>query len=82
MTFLLMVINFTLIITKLKVIFDFWLITAIFFAIVLFYGLKIMTVKFIGALFKLQDLAKLAVFFSLLFDKTFDKLQVVILFIL
>ena len=71
LTFLLMVINFTLIITKLKLALEFWTIIAILFSVVLFYGFKIIIVKFLGILFKVQDLAKLAVFFSLLFDKTF-----------
>jgi hypothetical protein len=71
LTFLLMAINFTLIITKIQEIIDVWSIVLVFCLVVLFFSLKLMLIKFLGFLFKVKDLAKLAVFFSLLFDKTF-----------
>ena len=70
LTFLLMSINFTLIIAKLQVLIDLWKIILLFFLVVLFFLLKIVCIKFLGFLFKVKDLGKLIVFFSLLFDKT------------
>ena len=70
-TFLLMSLNFTLIIVKFKNIIDLQSIITVFFLVLLFYLVKITSIKFLGFLFKLRDLSNLAVFFSLLFDKTF-----------
>lgn len=70
LTFLLMTINFTLIIAKFQVIIDLWKVITIFFLVALFFLLKLIVIKFLGFLFKIQDLAKLGIFFSLLFDKT------------
>jgi hypothetical protein len=69
-TFLVMSINFTLIIAKIQVLIDLWKIILLFFLVVLFFLLKIVCIKFLGFLFKVKDLGKLIVFFSLLFDKT------------
>ena len=69
-TFMLMTINFTLIIVKFQGIIDIWKIAAVFFLVVFFFLSKIVLVKLLGFLFKVKDLAKLAVFFSFLFDKT------------
>ena len=70
LTFLLMAINFTLIISKFQAIIDLWEIGLVFALIVLFFLLKLILIRFLGILFKIQDLGKLAVFFSFLFDKT------------
>ena len=70
LTFLLMTINFTLIIAKFQAIIDLWKVISIFFLVALFFLLKLIVIKFLGFLFKIQDLAKLGMFFSLLFDKT------------
>ena len=69
-TFLLMVINFTLIIIKINTVVDLYLILRLLCLVVLFFLIKIFLIRFLGALFKSTDLAKLIVFFSLLFDKT------------
>ncbi|MAU36187.1 MAG: hypothetical protein CMD14_02305 [Flavobacteriales bacterium] len=71
LTFLLLAVNITLIITKLKSTNEFWMIIKIFCSVLLFYFVKVLIIKLIGILFKNHDLAKLTVFFSLLFDKTF-----------
>ena len=70
LTFLLMAINFTLIITKFQAVIDFPTIVSVFFLVVLFFLLKLILIKLLGFFFKVKDLAKLAIFFSLLFDKT------------
>ena len=70
-TFLLMCLNFTLIIVKLKNIIDLHSIISVFLLVILFYIVKIISIKFLGFLFKVTDLSNLAVFFFLLFDKTF-----------
>ena len=70
LTFLLMTINFTLIIAKFQAIIDLWRVISIFFLVALFFLLKLILIKFLGFLFKIQDLSKLGIFFSLLFDKT------------
>ena len=70
LTFLLMTINFTLIIAKFQGIIDLWRVVLVFFLVVLFFLLKLIFIKLLGFLFKVKDLAKLAIFFSLLFDKT------------
>ncbi len=71
LTFLLLAINLTLIIAKLLDLIDLWPIIFVFFIIVIFYLLKIILIKLLGLLFKVNDIAKLVVFFSLLFDKMF-----------
>ena len=70
LTFLLMAINFTLIITKFQAVIDLPTIVKVFFLVVLFFLLKLILIKLLGFFFKVKDLAKLAIFFSLLFDKT------------
>ena len=70
LTFLLMAINFTLIITKFQAVIDLLTIVSVFFLVVLFFLLKLIIIKILGFFFKVKDLAKLAIFFSLLFDKT------------
>lgn len=70
-TFLLMNINFTLIIAKLNLVTNIQEIAFLFVIIGLFFFIKVVSIKLFGALFKLKELARLAVFFSLLFDKTF-----------
>ena len=70
LTFLLMAINFTLIITKFQAVIDFPTIVSVFFLVLLFFLLKLILIKLLGFFFKVKDLAKLAIFFSLLFDKT------------
>jgi hypothetical protein len=70
LTFLLMTINFTLIIAKFQATIDLEPIFLLLSLIGLFFLVKVMIIKTLGVLFKVKDLAKLAVFFSLLFDKT------------
>jgi len=70
LTFLLMTINFTLIIVKFQEVSNLCRISLVFFSVVLFFLFKQAIVKVLGRLFKVKDLAKLAVFFSFLFDKT------------
>ena len=70
LTFLLMAINFTLIITKFQAVIDLPTIVSVFFLVLLFFLLKLIFIKLLGFFFKVKDLAKLAIFFSLLFDKT------------
>ena len=70
LTFLFMVINFTLIISKYKEISDFRNIVLILILVISFFLLKKIIVILLGFLFKLSDLARLTVFFSFLFDKT------------
>jgi len=71
LTFLFMVINFTLIILKLKEISDFGNIALMLILVSSFFLLKKTIILLLGFLFKASDLAKLTVFFSFLFDKTF-----------
>ena len=71
LTFLVLAINLTLIIVKLLFLIDLWSIICVFFIVIIFYLLKIVLIKLLGLLFKVKDLAKLAVFFSFLFDKAF-----------
>ena len=70
-TFFLMIINITLLIVKVKEILGLWKIFYVFCFVVLFYVIKITIIKSLGHLFKLNDISVLAVFFSLLYDKTF-----------
>ena len=70
LTFLLMAINSTLIITKFQAVIDLPTIVSVFFLVLLFFLLKLILIKLLGFFFKVKDLAKLAIFFSLLFDKT------------
>ena len=70
LTFFLMAINFTLIIAKFQATINLWIIASIFLLVVLFFLLKLMLIKILGFLFKVKDITRLAVFFSLLFDKT------------
>ena len=68
-TFLLMTINFSLIL--LKVIPQTSLLEIIFLigSVILFFILKIGAILFFGKIFMLQDVAKLGIFFSFLFDR-------------
>ena len=70
LTFGLLNINFTLIAAKLQLLTNFFEIAFLFVAIVLFFLIKAAIIKMFGELFKLKDLARIAIFFSLLFDKT------------
>ena len=70
LTFGLLNINFTLIAAKLQLLTNFFEIALLFVAIALFFLIKSVLIKMFGALFKLKDLARIAIFFSLLFDKT------------
>ena len=70
LTFLLMVINISLIILKITTITDLFAITLVI-TCVFFFLIKIIVINLLGKLFKSEDLAKIVVFFSLLFDKTF-----------
>jgi len=70
LTFLLMGINFTMIIVKIQEAISFLEVFTAFGLVILFFLIKIISINAFGFLFKVKDLAKLAVFFSLLFDKT------------
>ena len=70
LTFLLMAINFTLLITKFQATIDLFIIVSVFSLVALFFLLKIILIALLGFLFKVRDIARLTVFFSLLFDKT------------
>ena len=70
LTFSLMCINFTLIIVKIQGFINVKKIIIVLCFVVLFFFLKAMVIKFLGILFKAKDLSKLAIFFSMLFDKT------------
>lgn len=70
LTFALMVINFSVIILKLipkSSIIDVFYIVA---GVVLFFLFKIIVMRILGHIFKVKDVAKLGVFFSLLFDRS------------
>ena len=70
LTFLLMVVNFTLIIAKIKMAINFWSIVLITTLVSLFFLLKFLCIKILGELFKSKDIARLTIFFTFLFDKT------------
>lgn len=70
LTFLLMSVNFTMVIAKVLQTINLPSIFLVFVLVVLFFFLKIMLINFFGFLFKVKDLSNLAVFFSILFDKT------------
>ncbi len=70
LTFLLMCINYTLIIVKFQNVNEFLAIVLVLFLVGLYFVLKIMVIKLLSILFKVYDLNRVAVFFSLLFDKT------------
>ena len=70
-TFLLMIINFVLIVVKIETPKSFSTVLIIFIALVFYYIFKQIIITLLGQLFKQKDLAKLTTFFSLLFDKTF-----------
>ena len=70
-TFRLMIINFALIIVKIETPKSFSTVLIIFTVLVSYYILKHIIIALLGQLFKQKDLAKLTVFFSLLFDKTY-----------
>lgn len=68
-TFLLIIINFSVIIAKLletNLVLD---IISILFFVTLFYVLKVLIIKFSGYIFMTKEISKLYVFFSLLFDR-------------
>tara|TARA_B100001758_G_scaffold247879_1_gene268036 strand:- start:13775 stop:14416 length:642 start_codon:yes stop_codon:yes gene_type:complete len=68
-TFLLMSINFTLIISKLLLFSEWASIFLTLLSVVFFFLIKIGVLRFLGFIFRVQSLSKLAVFFSLLFDR-------------
>ncbi len=70
LTFLLMVVNFTLIIAKFKMVINLLGVAYVASLVSLFFLVKFLCIKILGALFKLKDIARLAVFFTFLFDKT------------
>ncbi len=70
LTFSLMIINFTMIILKLQETVNLWAAALVFLLVCSFFLLKQAFINLLGLLFKVKDLAKIAVFFSFLFDKT------------
>ena len=69
-TFLLMIINFSLVLAKIHPAFSLNTLIMIFTILLIYYLAKKIIVVLLGRLFKQNDLAKLTMFFSLLFDKT------------
>jgi hypothetical protein len=69
-TFLLMAINFTLVISKLLSFVDWGSISVTLIFVMLFFLMKIIILQFLGFVFKTKDLSKLTIFFSFLFDRT------------
>ena len=68
-TFFLMILNFSILFFKYKInqtIFELLILVTL---ITLFYCIKILVMLLLGYIFKMKDIAKLAIFFSLLFDK-------------
>jgi len=69
-SFFLMVINFTLIISKVSNIVEASSILVILGFVIGFFLIKIALIKILGFVLKAKDLSKLGVFFSMLFDRT------------
>ncbi len=70
LTSLIMLINFTLIFVKLLMKDDISSILIVFTSIGSYFLGRIIIIRLLGSLFHLEEVSKLAVFFSLLFDKT------------
>tara|TARA_B100001142_G_scaffold179806_2_gene179395 strand:- start:61732 stop:62373 length:642 start_codon:yes stop_codon:yes gene_type:complete len=73
-TFLLMSINFTLVISKLLLFSDWISISVTLVSVVFFFLVKIGILRFLGFVFRVNSLSKLAIFFSLLFDRVLGAL--------
>ena len=71
LTSLLMIVNFTLLVVKICFENNLQSVFLVFCCICAYFFFKIMIIKLLGLLFKLMDLAKLTVFFTLMFDRTF-----------
>jgi len=69
-TFFLMSINFTLIVSKITESVELRTVGLIFIYVIVFFFFKIGLIKLLGFILKTKDLSKLAVFFSMLFDRT------------
>ena len=69
-TFFLMAINFTLIILKITQSVELLSVALIFVYVSGFFFFKMGLIKLLGFILKTKDLSKLAVFFSMLFDRT------------
>jgi hypothetical protein len=69
-TFFLMSINFTLIILKITQSVELLSVGLILVYVISFFLIKIALIKILGFILKTKDLSKLAVFFSMLFDRT------------
>ncbi len=69
-TFLLMIINFSLVLAKIYPAFGLNKVIMILAILLIYYSAKKIIVVFLGKIFKQNDLAKLTMFFSILFDKT------------
>ena len=70
LTFLLMCINYTLVIAKFQNVNELVAILLLLFLVGLYFVLKVVVIKLLSILFKVYDLNRVVVFFSLLFDKT------------
>lgn len=68
-TFFLMIINFSILIFKYTINQTIFEVLKLITLIALFYCIKILVMLLLGYVFKMKDIAKLAIFFSLLFDK-------------
>jgi hypothetical protein len=68
-TFFLMSINFTLIVSKITESVELRTVGLIFIYVIVFFFFKIGLIKLLGFILKTKDLSKLAVFFSMLFDR-------------
>ena len=69
-TFLLMSINFTLVISYVQMMDSLIDLLKIFNLVIIFFLIKVLLIKFFGFVFKIKDLSKLGMFFSLIFDRT------------
>lgn len=70
-TFLLMIINFSIVLIKILSIQSFLGFGLIILSVISFYIFKIVCIKIVGNIFMLKELTKLGVFFSFLFDRAF-----------
>ena len=69
-TFFLMAINFTLIILKINQSFELLTVGFVLVYVIGFFLFKMGLIRLLGFILKTKDLSKLAVFFSMLFDRT------------
>tara|TARA_B100001758_G_scaffold247328_1_gene264775 strand:- start:710 stop:1351 length:642 start_codon:yes stop_codon:yes gene_type:complete len=69
LTFLLMLINFTIVISKISIVNSFYPIFIILICVMAYYILKYFAFLLLGRIFIVKDIIKVGLFFSLLFDR-------------